>query len=170
METRRSSARLGRWSLLLLLGLGVPLAAAQTLSYEELGLRAAEFFNQRFSEANLYRLLELDLERRGDEDPRVPKPVSFTVKETVCPRFTQRPPELCDFKKDGLVKRCVGTVTLDRAAGNFDVSCDGPRRVKRLRGLIDRFREGAQKIGEKLKRFKDIVLDFIRNLSPRTEP
>ena len=35
-----------------------------------------------------------------DEDPGTPKPVSFTVKETVCPRPTRRPPELCDFKEN----------------------------------------------------------------------
>uniref|UniRef100_A0A8C3WBP1 Uncharacterized protein n=1 Tax=Catagonus wagneri TaxID=51154 RepID=A0A8C3WBP1_9CETA len=37
-----------------------------------------------------------------DEDPGTPKPVSFTVKETVCPRTTQQPLELCDFKEDGV--------------------------------------------------------------------
>ena len=37
-----------------------------------------------------------------DEDPDSPKRVSFRVKETVCPRTTQQPPEQCDFKENGV--------------------------------------------------------------------
>ena len=37
-----------------------------------------------------------------DEDPNTPKPVSFKVKETVCPKTTQRPLEQCDFKDNGV--------------------------------------------------------------------
>ena len=61
METQRASFSLGRSSLwLLLLGLVVPSASAQDLSYREAVLRAVDQFNERSSEANLYRLLELD--------------------------------------------------------------------------------------------------------------
>ena len=61
METQGASLSLGRWSLwLLLLGLVVPLASAQALSYREAVLRAVGQLNERSSEANLYRLLELD--------------------------------------------------------------------------------------------------------------
>lgn len=61
METQRASLCLGRWSLwLLLLGLVVPSASAQALSYREAVLRAVDRLNEQSSEANLYRLLELD--------------------------------------------------------------------------------------------------------------
>ena len=61
METQRASLSLGRWSLwLLLLGLVLPSASAQALSYREAVLRAVDQLNERSSEANLYRLLELD--------------------------------------------------------------------------------------------------------------
>ena len=61
METQGASLSLGRWSLwLLLLGLVVPSASAQALSYREAVLRAVGQLNERSSEANLYRLLELD--------------------------------------------------------------------------------------------------------------
>ena len=61
METQRASLSLGRWSLwLLLLGLVLPSASAQALSYREAVLRAVDRINERSSEANLYRLLELD--------------------------------------------------------------------------------------------------------------
>uniref|UniRef100_A0A5F5PYT4 Uncharacterized protein n=1 Tax=Equus caballus TaxID=9796 RepID=A0A5F5PYT4_HORSE len=102
METQRDSCSLGRWSLLLLLlGLVIPLATTQTLSYKEAVLRAVDGLNQRSSDENLYRLLELDPLPKEDEDPDTPKPVSFTVKETVCPRTTQQPLEECDFKENG---------------------------------------------------------------------
>ena len=61
METQRASLSLGCWSLwLLLLGLVLPSASAQALSYREAVLRAVDQFNERSSEANLYRLLKLD--------------------------------------------------------------------------------------------------------------
>ncbi|XP_004419699.1 PREDICTED: cathelicidin antimicrobial peptide [Ceratotherium simum simum] len=132
METQRDSCSLGQCSLwLLLLGLVIPAATAQALSYEEAVLRAVDGLNQRSSDDNLYRLLELDPQPKGDENPDTPMPVSFTVKETVCPRSTQQPLELCPFKENGLVKQCVGTVILDPVKEYFDISCDEPQRVKR---------------------------------------
>uniref|UniRef100_A0A5G2QR04 Uncharacterized protein n=1 Tax=Sus scrofa TaxID=9823 RepID=A0A5G2QR04_PIG len=92
----------------------------QALSYREAVLRAVDRLNEQSSEANLYRLLELDQPPKADEDPGTPKPVSFTVKETVCPRPTRRPPELCDFKENG----CVGTVTLDQIKDPLDITCN----------------------------------------------
>ena len=62
METQRPSLSLGRWSLwLLLLGLVLSLTSAQALSYREAVLCAVDQLNEQSSEANLYRLLELDL-------------------------------------------------------------------------------------------------------------
>ena len=61
METQRASLSLGCWSLwLLLLGLVLPSASAQALSYREAVLRAVDQLNERSSEAHLYHLLELD--------------------------------------------------------------------------------------------------------------
>uniref|UniRef100_A0A4X1TPH5 Protegrin 1 n=1 Tax=Sus scrofa TaxID=9823 RepID=A0A4X1TPH5_PIG len=139
METQRASLCLGRWSLwLLLLGLVVPSASAQALSYREAVLRAVDRLNEQSSEANLYRLLELDQPPKADEDPGTPKPVSFTVKETVCPRPTRRPPELCDFKENGRVKQCVGTVTLDQIKDPLDITCNEPGNFQRLRKKKER--------------------------------
>ncbi|XP_007982285.1 cathelicidin antimicrobial peptide isoform X2 [Chlorocebus sabaeus] len=142
MKTQRDGPSLGRWSLvLLLLGLVMPLAiVAQVLSYQEAVLRAIEGINQRSSDANLYRLLDLDPRPTMDGDPDTPKPVSFTVKETVCPRTTQKSPEDCDFKEDGLVKRCVGTVTLNQARDSFDISCDKVSAALRNKNLPEGLR------------------------------
>ena len=37
-----------------------------------------------------------------DKDSDTPKPVSFMVKETVCPRIMKQTPEQCDFKENGV--------------------------------------------------------------------
>ncbi|XP_074200219.1 protegrin-2-like [Camelus bactrianus] len=134
METQRASLSTRRWSLwLLLLGLAVPWASAQALSFREAVLRAVDRLNEQSSDPNLYRLLELDLPPKADEDPDAPKPVSFTVKETVCPRRTQLPPEQCDFKEKGVVKQCLGTVTLDQVKDQIDISCN---KLQSVRGFF----------------------------------
>nr|CAA12226.1 myeloid cathelicidin 1 [Equus caballus] len=140
METQRNTRCLGRWSpLLLLLGLVIPPATTQALSYKEAVLRAVDGLNQRSSDENLYRLLELDPLPKGDKDSDTPKPVSFMVKETVCPRIMKQTPEQCDFKENGLVKQCVGTVILGPVKDHFDVSCGEPQRVKRFGRLAKSF-------------------------------
>nr|KAF6473429.1 cathelicidin antimicrobial peptide [Rousettus aegyptiacus] len=138
---------LKRWSLLLLLlGLARPPAtSAQAFSYQEAVLRAVDGFNQRSKEANLYRLLELDPQLQQEKDKNTPRPVSFRVKETVCPRTTRQVPEQCDFKENGLVKQCVGTVTLDQVNGYFDINC---AELQGVRGLGNLIRRGGRKIGE----------------------
>ncbi|XP_022422399.1 cathelicidin-5-like isoform X2 [Delphinapterus leucas] len=156
METQRASLALGQWSLwLLLLGLVVPSASAQALSYREAVFRALDQLNERSLEANLYRLLELDLPPKTDENLDTPKPVSFTVKETVCPRTTQQPPEQCDFKENGLVKECVGTVTLAQIKDNFDITCTVPQSVGGVRSL-------GRKILRGWKTYGPIIVPIIR--------
>ncbi|XP_037384317.1 cathelicidin antimicrobial peptide isoform X1 [Talpa occidentalis] len=166
METQRDSPSLGWWSLvLLLLGLLVPPATTQDLGYQEAVLRAVEGLNQRSPGANLYRLLELDQEPKGDDDPNNPKPVSFLVKETVCPWTMQQSPEQCDFKEQGLVKQCVGTVSLDQIGGSFDITCDEPRSVKLFGKVGNLLQKGWQKIKNIGRRIKD----FFRNIRPMQE-
>ncbi|KAM5291937.1 cathelicidin antimicrobial peptide [Ctenodactylus gundi] len=130
--------------LLLLPGLGMSLARAQVLSYQEAVLRAVDSFNQRSSDTNLFRLLALDSQPSGD-DPATPQLVSFTVKETVCPKRTRWPVEQCDFKEAGLVKQCVGTVTLDKAEDSSDVDCTELQNVK----LGNLFKKAKDKVVEK---------------------
>ncbi|KAB0336941.1 hypothetical protein FD754_025455, partial [Muntiacus muntjak] len=112
-----------------LLGLVLPSASAQALSYREAVLRAVDQLNEQSSEPNIYRLIELDQPPQDDEDPDTPKQVSFRVKETVCSRTSQQPPEQCDFKENGLLKRCEGTVTLDQVRGNFDITCNNRKAL-----------------------------------------
>ncbi|KAB0364043.1 hypothetical protein FD754_008199 [Muntiacus muntjak] len=130
METQRASLSLGRWALwLLLLGLVLPSARAQSHSYREAVLHAVDQLNEKSSEANLYRLLELD-----------PPPEE---NETVCPRTSQQPLEQCDFKENGLLKECVGTITLDQVESNFDITC----AVIPHMSVVWRFNQKLQRLG-----------------------
>uniref|UniRef100_A0A8C6FUJ4 Cathelicidin antimicrobial peptide C-terminal domain-containing protein n=1 Tax=Moschus moschiferus TaxID=68415 RepID=A0A8C6FUJ4_MOSMO len=163
METQRASLSLGQWSLwLLLLGLVLPSASAQALSYREAVLRAVDQLNEKSSEANLYRLLELDPPPKDDEGLGTQKPVSFTVKETVCPKTTQQSPEQCDFKEKGLVKQCVGTVTLYQIRGDFDITCNDIQSVGLFRRLWDSLRRGGRKILGKVKSIGQRIKDIFR--------
>lgn len=66
MQAQRDNPSL-RWSLslLLLLGLVLPLVFSQTLSYREAVLRAVDDFNQQSLDTNLYRLLDMDSQPSG---------------------------------------------------------------------------------------------------------
>ncbi|XP_064352644.1 antibacterial peptide PMAP-23 isoform X2 [Camelus dromedarius] len=163
METQRASLSLGRSSLwLLLLGLAVPWASAQALSYREAVLRAVDRLNEQSSDPNLYRLLELDLPPKADEDLDAPKPVSFTVKETVCPRRTLLPPEQCDFKENGVVKQCVGTVNLYQLRDNFDITCNELQSVGLFGRIRDFFHDGVNWVRDKVGKVIGYIGDKIR--------
>ncbi|XP_060983761.1 cathelicidin-7-like [Dama dama] len=162
METQRASLSLGRWSLwLLLLGLVLPSPSAQAPSYRRAVLRAVDQFNEQSSEANLYRLLELDPPPEQDvEDHSARKPVSFRVKETICPRMSQQPLEQCDFRENGLVKQCVGTVTLYQSRGDSDITCNDIQSVGIFGQLLDKIQRGGRKILDKVKRIGQRIKDF----------
>ncbi|KAL1781931.1 cathelicidin antimicrobial peptide [Sigmodon hispidus] len=171
MQIQRDNPSL-RWSLSLLLGLVLPLAISQTLSYREVVLRAVDDFNQHSSDANLYRLLALDSQSPGDEDPDTTY-VRFRVKETVCDKTTEQPLEQCDFKEHGLVKQCMGAVTLNQGTEAFDISCNGPetrlqlfKKVDKIAGLLQK---GAQKIGRKIKKIGQKIKDFFKKIAPEVE-
>ncbi|XP_059520842.1 cathelicidin antimicrobial peptide-like [Myotis daubentonii] len=174
MVTQRNSLCWGRWPLLLLLlGLAMPLppAAARALSYQEAVRLAVQGFNQRSREASLYRLLQLDPQPQGDLNPDTPKPVTFTLKETVCPRTTRQPPEECDFKENGLVKVCAGTVALDQDTGYYDVRCPEIKNVElNAENLGERIKNVKKKLWDKIKSFGRRIKDFFRKPSPEGEP
>ncbi|XP_052577559.1 cathelicidin antimicrobial peptide [Peromyscus californicus insignis] len=174
MHTQRDNPSL-RWSLslLLLLGLALPLAISQTRSYREAVLRAVDEFNRQSSDTNLYRLLDLESQPAGDEDPDTPKYVRFRVKETVCDKALQQLPEQCNFKEHGLVKQCVGTVTLSQDTDSFDINCKEPgtqpQKFKKIAKIAGLLRKGGQKIGEKIKKIGQKIADLFGKTAPEAE-
>ncbi|XP_042521966.1 cathelicidin antimicrobial peptide [Dipodomys spectabilis] len=168
MHAQREGLFLGQWALVLILLM--PPAFAQSLSYQEAVLRAVDSFNQRSLDTNAYRLLALDSQPQGEEDPDSPKPVSFTMKETVCPKGSRQALEQCDFKENGLVRRCVGTVTMDQGSDS-DLDCNlMPQPVHKISQLGKFLREGGKKIGKKLEKLGQKIKDFFHKFAPKGEP
>ncbi|XP_005075137.1 cathelicidin antimicrobial peptide [Mesocricetus auratus] len=174
MHTQRDHPFL-RWSLslLLLLGLVLPLAISKTLSYREAVLRAVDNFNQQSLDTYLYRFLDMDSQPPGDEDPGTPKYVDFRMKETVCDKATHQIPELCNFREHGVVKRCVGTITLNQDTESFDIDCQGPgthpQPVKKDSRIAELLRKGGLKIGENFKKIGQKIKDFFQKTAPQAE-
>ncbi|XP_068918738.1 cathelicidin antimicrobial peptide-like [Petaurus breviceps papuanus] len=113
-----------------LLSLMTPLAYAQDQRYQDLVNRFIEEYNAKSGSENLFRLSILNLQFEENNDPATPRPLSFTIRETVCPNTENRNPEECDFKENGLVKECIGAITLD-SPRTSDISCDGLEKIKR---------------------------------------
>ncbi|XP_038611382.1 lutzicidin-like [Tachyglossus aculeatus] len=128
----------GGWAVLLLLGLAgsVPWATAQGpgLSHTEALAIAIANYNQDSAEENVFRLLSAEPQPEWDADLGTPQVLNFTIQETVCPKAESPSPEQCDFKADGLVKDCLGSVSTGEGPPAVVVTCepkDGTIRTKR---------------------------------------
>ncbi|XP_059124711.1 cathelicidin antimicrobial peptide isoform X1 [Peromyscus eremicus] len=113
------------------------------------------------------------LDMAEDEDPDTPKYVRFRVKETVCDKALQQLPEQCNFKENGLVKQCMGTVTLSQDTDSFDINCKGPgtqpQKFKKIAQIAGLLRKGGQKIGEKIKKIGQKIAHFFGKTAPEAE-
>ncbi|XP_027716438.1 protegrin-3-like [Vombatus ursinus] len=146
--------------LLLLLGLVPPFAAAQTQSYLNLVNRFITNYSKNSMSGNLFRLLALNLQPRANNDPATPQPLNFTMMETVCPNTKQHNLDKCRFKKNGLVKHCSGTISLDVTRPSVNISCSGPEDMKSGGFLHRIIRSFANFIYKKYR----ILLDKYRKL------
>ncbi|XP_074139165.1 protegrin-5-like [Sminthopsis crassicaudata] len=137
---------------LLVLGLLslTPLAPTQDQTYQELVNRFINEYNRNSGSENLFRLSILNLPPRENNDPAIPLPLNFTIAETVCPNSENINPDECDFQENGVVKECVGTISLDSAEPSLDISCDGTGRMKRI-GIFHLFWAGLRKLGNLIK-------------------
>ncbi|XP_043831762.1 protegrin-2-like isoform X2 [Dromiciops gliroides] len=114
--------------LLLLLSLVTP-APPQTKSYRELVNQFIVHYSQESGSSNLFRLLVLNLQPGTNNDPSIPGHLNFTIMETVCPQTSRQNPDKCDFKENGLVKECYGTISLDATQPSLNASCGGMRKL-----------------------------------------
>ncbi|KAM9093782.1 antibacterial peptide PMAP-36-like [Sarcophilus harrisii] len=125
------------------------LASAQDGRYEDVVKSFIREYNGKSGTENLFRLSILNLAPKENDDPAAPRPLSFTIAETVCLNAKNRNPDECDFRENGVVKECVGTIALDSTQNSVDISCDGPEKFKRfsLRGLIRGFWDRIKRLG-----------------------
>ncbi|XP_072510301.1 antibacterial peptide PMAP-36-like isoform X4 [Notamacropus eugenii] len=131
-----------------LLSLMTPLACAQDQAYQDVVNRFIREYNAKSESESLFRLSVLTLPPQESNDPTAPQLLQFTIRETVCSKTEHRNPEECDFKKNGLVEECIGTVDLYSSNPSVDISCDGPEKVKR--GIVPLITHGVKIIGKVL--------------------
>ncbi|XP_072510311.1 protegrin-2-like [Notamacropus eugenii] len=133
-----------------LLSLMTPLACAQDQPYQDVLNRFIQEYNRKSESESLFRLSTLNLPPEENNDPTAPQLLKFTLRETVCPKTEHRNPDECNFKANGLVKECIGTIDLDSPNPSVDISCDRPAKVKR--GLWDTVKEKAKKLRNSIRR------------------
>ncbi|XP_072510335.1 antimicrobial protein CAP18-like [Notamacropus eugenii] len=139
-----------------LLSLMTPLGYAQDQPYQDVLNRFIQEYNTKSESESLFRLSVLNLPSQESNDPTAPQLLKFTIRETVCSKSEHRNPEECDFKKNGLVEECIGTVDLDSSSPSVDISCDGPEKVKRGFG---------KKLRKRLKKFRNSIKKRLKNFN-----
>uniref|UniRef100_A0A8C3RZG9 Vipericidin n=1 Tax=Chelydra serpentina TaxID=8475 RepID=A0A8C3RZG9_CHESE len=114
------------WGVLMLLGVAVatttsPPPPQQMLSYEEAVSLAIDLYNQGPDIDFAFRLLEA--EAQPDWVKGVCR-LEFTVKETECPVSENLLLDQCNFRGNGVVRACSGTISTDPQAPLVLLTCD----------------------------------------------
>ncbi|XP_038611909.1 cathelicidin-6-like [Tachyglossus aculeatus] len=144
----------GSWRVLLLVSVAAVLTPAWGLSQREAVDLALDSYNKGLDIDNIFRFVDY-IKKSGPVNPSKPTLVRFTIQETVCRKSDNRVPDQCDFKRNGLVKVCTGTVFPATGSPSVSITCDGSIRTKRFfRGvgrLAGRFRRKISKSWRKIK-------------------
>ncbi|XP_068946680.1 cathelicidin antimicrobial peptide-like isoform X2 [Petaurus breviceps papuanus] len=134
--------------------------------YQDLVNGFIKEYNMNSGSENLFRLSILNLQSRENNDPATPRPLSFTIRETMCPNTENRNPEECDFKENGLVKECIGAIALDSSGPSVDISCDGPEKIKRT-GIFRKIGDVFRNLRDRIKnKFENALKNVINKLFP----
>ncbi|XP_074053833.1 cathelicidin-2-like [Macrotis lagotis] len=122
------------------------------LNYQKALSMAIHFYNQAHKGENAFRLLQTSLPspNQGPQEQTL-KHLSFTLKETMCPVMEELPLDQCDFKSDGLVKECQGSISNEQDIAAIILTCDpvasAPSRSRRA--SVPRRKKGPKKDGYK---------------------
>ncbi|XP_037747225.1 uncharacterized protein LOC119565441 [Chelonia mydas] len=101
-------------------------------SHEDAVLAAVQIYNQDPDITLAYRLLEAEPQPDWDVSSKTIQPLTFTVKETVCPVKEKRDISQCEFKEDGLVKDCSGFFSTEQDPASVIIKCEeASEEVKR---------------------------------------
>ncbi|XP_072509728.1 cathelicidin-related antimicrobial peptide Bf-CRAMP-like [Notamacropus eugenii] len=109
-------------------------------SYEKALSAGIHFYNQVHGRENAFRVWQVYSPPPGQpSQEETQKLLSFILKETVCPVTEELLLDQCDFKTDGLVKECQGSVSNEQGIAAIILTCDSvapePLRFKRIRCL-----------------------------------
>ncbi|XP_063003655.1 uncharacterized protein LOC134413402 [Elgaria multicarinata webbii] len=137
------------WRVLVTLGLVVSTTALppqqKALSYEEAISLAIDFYNEQPGVAFAFQLLEAKPQLEWDPWTQAVQELAFTVKETTCLTAEELNLDECDFKDDGVVKKCSGTFLAEQEVPKIQLSCDDVAQEERIRVRRD-FRSFLRKL------------------------
>ncbi|XP_025900042.1 cathelicidin antimicrobial peptide [Nothoprocta perdicaria] len=116
------------------------------------GCWAVDAFNLRPETRSAFRLLSAEPEPSPDVELSSLRGLNFTLMETECEPGTRARLDDCDFKENGAIKECTGSVLVPQGSPELDLRCvdasSDPVLVQR--GRIGRF------FG-RLRRFRPVI-------------
>ncbi|XP_068952019.1 cathelicidin-1-like [Petaurus breviceps papuanus] len=121
---------------------------APSLSYQQALSTAIHFYNEVHRGENAFRLLQISsLSPNQGPHEQTLKRLNFTLKETVCPMTEELLLDQCDFKIDGLVKECQGSVSNEQGIAAIILTCDpvAPQTFRSRRSPLPRRKKGSKK-------------------------
>ncbi|XP_031984171.1 cathelicidin antimicrobial peptide [Corvus moneduloides] len=138
------------WVLVLaVLGGACALPAPAPLAYTQVLAQAVDSYNQRPEVQNAFRLLSAEPEPAPGVELSSLQGLNFSMMETDCAASAHVNPDDCDFKENGVIKECSGSVQLLQSSPEIDLRCfdasSDPVLIQRGRfgrflGKIRRFR------------------------------
>ncbi|NWY43877.1 CTHL2 protein, partial [Sylvia atricapilla] len=143
------------WWLLVLAVLGVAraLPAPAPLAYTQALALAVDSYNQRPEVQNAFRLLSAEPEPGPGVELSSLRGLNFSMMETDCAVSARINPDDCDFKENGAIKECSGTVQLLSDSPEIDLSCSDASSDPVLiqRGRFGRFLRKVRRFRPKVK-------------------
>ncbi|XP_067386495.1 uncharacterized protein [Emydura macquarii macquarii] len=113
--------------VLLIVGLVTATPAPSSIAlptHEEAIVAAVRVYNEQPGTTLAYRLLEAEPQPDWDSSSKTIQPLTFTVKESVCPITEKRDFSQCEYKEDGLVKDCSGFFSTEQDPPAAIIKCE----------------------------------------------
>ncbi|KAM4907987.1 cathelicidin antimicrobial peptide [Sylvia borin] len=143
------------WWLLVLAVLGGAraLPAPAPLAYTQALALAVDSYNQRPEVQNAFRLLSAEPEPGPGVELSSLRGLNFSMMETDCAVSARINPDDCDFKENGAIKECSGTVQLLSDSPEIDLSCSDASSDPVLiqRGRFGRFLRKVRRFRPRVK-------------------
>ncbi|NXA40411.1 CTHL2 protein, partial [Eudromia elegans] len=98
-------------------------AAPPALAYPQALAQAVDAFNRRPEARSAFRLLSAEPEPTPDVQLSSLRGLNLTLMETECEAGSRTPLEDCDFKENGAIKDCAGSVQLQEGSPELDLRC-----------------------------------------------
>ncbi|NXD31355.1 CTHL2 protein, partial [Spelaeornis formosus] len=142
------------WVLVLaVLGGACALPAPDPLSYTQALVQAVDSYNQRPEVQNAFRLLSAEPDPAPSVELSSLQGLNFTMMETECAARARSEPDECDFKENGVIKECSGTVQVLKGFPEIDLRCSDASSDPVLiqRGRFGRFLSRVRRFRPKIK-------------------